>query len=234
MPGTELPFDIRNYVPGAERDNDYIQAGYDTINRMVALIGDISFLELFGQELGEIATRLTSKVPLAAQFGLIKHPDVVLDLLCSLSQVNLSLQQLIDNGYDETFQGVYDTIQDLWRQGIYFPKPTGYAGKDAKLQKALRGLLEQAGNFSYQQLFDTAAKDLPQATLNAIQRSNRGGVIFLSGNGRCCSCDDAGVCGCTPGNPNDNCTMIPGTNSCTSTSTKCSIGGSPIPKPAAP
>src|SRR5262245_54234582 len=95
MPVDSTNFDILLLNPIFQDENDYYQAGYRLINRMVCVYGEITFEQLFSQNWDTLMPQLATNVDNAVTRG-------YMDLASSVF-VNGILEHLATNNPTMTF-----------------------------------------------------------------------------------------------------------------------------------
>src|SRR5258708_16320591 len=84
MKATAETFQIRDLISRSHEENDLFQAGYDMVDRMVCVYGNITFGELFSLAWIELIPRMQTNVRTAIERGLIKKPEFVSGILTDL------------------------------------------------------------------------------------------------------------------------------------------------------
>ena len=227
MSDADTTFDIRNLTGNQGEVNDVIGAAYATINRIVALYGELSFEELFTREWGVLIPRILEK---AAGNSLLANGDAVVSLLRILAaHPEMHFSRLLDEGYTEATEPLAEALDQLWRRhGVLFPYPSGIPERDDALKAALGDLLAHAGPWTYRQVYETSRDAFSGEALDALGRAFRLGILFLAVNDYCCyrpsgSTSSAcrpwygAYCSCAAGGTG-NC----GTTGCSGASTGCS------------
>lgn len=184
-------FDIRRLIANAELDNPLLQAGYDTLNRMVAMTEDIPFRELFMQPWTELMPRLQANI--AAVPSLFPDAEKVNRLLDDLARGDTSqgsfhsfLDPAETDSEDAEPPAAQETVLNLWRQGIYLAIRTGRPRRDCELQASLENLVQNAGHLTYRSLYETCKCCVSEETLSAVHDAIDSGLIFVAANDRCC------------------------------------------------
>jgi hypothetical protein len=185
MPVTD--FEVRHLVRDAEKDNAIVQATYDTVNRMVALIGDVSFEDLFTTPWGPLMQRLTGNVDQIHARGLLSEAGAptVREQLYRMGE-DFPEFTFATFGGQHTLEGgeaVLDALMELWRHGVYF----GYAGGDPVLQEILADLLDRAPGLTYCHVFTTPKAAVTEDVVDAILAALEAGLLFEAINNRCCN-----------------------------------------------
>jgi hypothetical protein len=180
-------FDVRHLVRDADKDNAIVQATYDTVNRMVALIGDVSFEDLFTMPWGRLMQRLTGNVGGVHARGLLSETaaPTVREHLCRLGE-DFPEFTFASFGGPQTLEdsgAVLDALTELWRQGVYF----GYAGGDPVLQEILGDLLDRAPGLTYCHVFTTPKAAVTEDVVDAVLDALEAGLLFEAINNRCCN-----------------------------------------------
>lgn len=183
-----LPFDIRDAIPGAENDNECIQCIYDTINRMVVLIGDIPFRDLFRLPLAELIPMIFPRIQEAAGLGLIASQAEVEALVEQLHDMggSLLIEELFVRSRSQIPFEVLEVLIQLRRNGIRIPLPIS-RGRDAAMRLvAVRQLLEVAADLTFTDLFIRTRQDTPQSVIEAVHSARAVGLFSWWQNDRCC------------------------------------------------
>jgi len=183
-----MEFDIRQLVPGSELDEPRIQAVYDTVNRMVALIGDIPFSELFGAPLRTIARSAGPRVEPAENAGLLQDSGGLARLARQLGQHagEATIGELFCASRTEVPARLVELLIKLRRFGMQIPMPAFNDGKSDQRRKALDRLLEVAPDLTFKELFTRAKADTSKNTVAAIARLRTLGRLAGFANDRCC------------------------------------------------
>jgi len=182
---TELyTFDVRRLVKTRDvtRDNILVQAGYDTVNRMVGLIGDVSFHDLFLTPWQTLMPRLVANV------DRIEGRGADGETVCAqLSLLGAKYPQLTFATFGwQPSPGVEDegrsALEELWRQGIHL----GFAGGDAEQTAALTRLLALAPAMTYHHVVTLPASSVSPEAGCAVRTAMATGLMFLAPNNYCC------------------------------------------------
>ncbi|HZT41799.1 MAG TPA: hypothetical protein VFA07_06400 [Chthonomonadaceae bacterium] len=212
---------IKAYGGKPDWYSDRLQADFDTIDRMVALIGDIPFEELFARPLAVVLTRIQANV-CRARPGLIKHPGEVQELLDALVEMtgDRSFCELVHCKRGEYPEGVDTALYTLvQRHGIHFPLTNYYRPKNYR--RALRDLIEYAGKRTYLDVFRKCQCKLPQNEKSALYYAWKERLIQLGDSSFCCNTNNK--CQAAPSG-----SCVNGTNGCVPGYTTC--GASPLPR----
>ncbi|MES2460179.1 MAG: hypothetical protein V4671_06325 [Armatimonadota bacterium] len=205
-PGPKPPFDVRDIVPGSELDNDHLQARYDTANRMILLMGAISFERLFTEKWKSLLPEIICNIPKATNLGLLRdRADLrgldaayclnVLLSACpdlSWSDYTATNYKRRDADRDKVLDPLFDAHVALWRQGIYFPHPLSCSKCNTEQCEAMHTLATTAGSRTYQAYFERllpgASSDWKREEIAAFKAAIKAGVLFnMLPNDRCCN-----------------------------------------------
>jgi len=212
-PAPKPPFDIRDSVPDAALDDDCLQCIYDTVNRMVLLIGDIAFIDLFGLPMGSLVPRIAPRISQAAGYGLLRNPDRVEELAGAL-QSRARESTIADFFISPRSQVAPDTLTlliQIRREGIQIPLPLSEGRSPEPRRVALEQLVEAAPDLTFQELFTRSKEETPQNVTAAVQSIRIVGLFAWWNNNRCC--DRGGG-------------AVPGTDVCVvNTGTWCNLPG---------
>ena len=203
MSETVQHFNIMDRIPNAHEESDLVLASYDMVNRMVALIGDIKFEDLFQMPLSRLADEhLHPKCEYAAgvQFPnrpfLIKSLERVTPHLETLKNHHISFSEYLSQSSDVQDDRLLNALMGLRRAGLHIPAPAACTacppGSGSSLQ-SLTNLLEYAGDVTYRDLYTKAQAELPPYRASAIIKSIRGalntGLIYTLVHYYCCKTD---------------------------------------------
>ena len=215
MGGT--PFDIREFAKDDGPVNQLINAAYDTLNRNVAVHGEITFRELFTQTWGDLVPQL--RAPIARiEATAAKLLDRLLD------KPSLSFKEMVHEPDFAVVEPYCLALGSLWRQyGILLPHRTGMAACDSAIQEAVDEMIEFAGHLTLRQLYEPRTEPYNQDTHQSVRFARAAGVTYDAVNYRCC----------TTANGNFICLYTPLASSCY---TGCSYGSAscgrpPVPRP---
>ena len=168
-----------------------IEAAYDTVNRMMLLIGDIPFGKLFTTPWVQLS--LTCNVPDAQAAGLLNDPAAVYNAFDQLEAAGSMSWQSYINGdiYREGDDAVGEALKVLNRQGIILPRLYAKPSTNKKTMLALNELIEKAPELTYMGVFTESIPDYSK--LEAVRAAIRHEVPGVPPNGKCCNAD-AGIC----------------------------------------
>jgi hypothetical protein len=169
-------FDVRRHVTSrdVERDNAQVHAAYETVNRMVGLIGDVPFQDLFLLHWQTLMPRLRANVDRIE--GQVSDSDTIraqLDLLGSkypqLTFATFGWQP--SPGVEDEGR---DALEELWRQGIHL----GFAGGDTQQTAALVRLLALAPTLTYHDAHTKPESKYSPEVGEAIRAAMKSGVLL--------------------------------------------------------
>jgi hypothetical protein len=180
------PFDIRELVPGSENDEPRVQLVYDTVNRMVVLIGDVPFRRLFSEPLAALGERVLARADEAVDGGLLDDEAAVREAVARLltSASELTVGELFCREHHHLRREVVESTIAVRRLGIQIPIP-GRGGE--RRRESLRRLLRTAPEVTFKDLFVKSGRDVGDETLRAIHAVKRVGLLGWFGNDRCCA-----------------------------------------------
>jgi len=184
----QLPFDVRTHVPNSAHDDACIQCIYDTINRMVVLIGDLPFNQLFTQPMKEFVPVVRPRILTAASFGLIAHPDQVTTLADILAQ-QASLSTISDffaSPRSSFSAQIVSAFIALRRQGIRIPVPPSDSALTQDRREAVTQMISVAPTLTFEGLFTTVKETTPEPIIAALTTLQRFGLLAWFKNDRCC------------------------------------------------
>jgi hypothetical protein len=198
-----LEFDVRTQ-PSLAYDgieNDMTEAAYDTVNRMMVLMGDIPFGELFTTPWVKLS--LSCRVPDLHAAGLLNDPAAVYSAFDVLEAAGQSSWSSYINGdvYREGDDDISKALASMNRQGIYLPRLHPVASKNKRSMIALNELVDVASDLTYFQLFTESISDY--ARLDAVRNAIKCSIIALPPNGKCCNIS-TGKCQAS-GDPSTSC-----------------------------
>jgi hypothetical protein len=221
-------FDIRNMMNGSDleraaaQDPD-LQAGYDAVNRLAAVLADISFAELFTHTWDDLVPRIHKNIDAHAAH----------DTHLPVHELKGHFTRLAAAAPGKGFQ---HALQTDWLPGAAAGPIAGIfadlAGHHVHLihhhrlhtdvnqrMKTVSDLIQHAGNFNYRSIYETypAPGHLVEAK-RAVQDGNKGGIVPLAINNLCCNCVPGSPCSCA-GQPNSYCSCPAGV--CSFTSVPC-------------
>jgi hypothetical protein len=185
----QLPFDVRTLVPDSDEGDAAVQATYDTINRMVVLIGDIPFSQLFSLPMREFVLRVRPRIQTAASLGLIVDANQITELADTLQ--NLASESTISSFFASprssfSVQAV-QTLIALRRHGIRIPVPTATDDVLTRArEEALIQLSSVAPTLTFQGLFTTAKSLALQPVIVALTTVKQLGLLAWPSNDMCC------------------------------------------------
>jgi len=188
-----LQFEVRNLkslgYDGPE--NDSVEAAYDTVNRMMLLMGDIPFGKLFATPWVQLS--LSCRVPDMHAAGLLNDPAAVYSAFDVLEGAGHMSWVSYINGdvYREGDDEISLALRTLNRQGIFLPMLRKKASANKKTMIALNDLVSLAPEFTYFRLFTESIPDYSQ--LDAVKASVKHEIIAVPSNGKCCNVD-TGLC----------------------------------------
>jgi hypothetical protein len=182
-------FDVRRLVRCRDvtRDNALVQAAYDTVNRMVGLIGDVPFQDLFLLPWKTLMPRLRANVDRIEgrhDGAGVPNADAVRERFSLLGSKYPQLT-FATFGWQPS-PGVEDkgrdALEELWRQGIYL----GFAGGDAQQTAALVRLLALVPTLTYHDVHTKPASSVSPEAGCAVRTALASGIMFLPTNNYCC------------------------------------------------
>lgn len=182
------PFDIRDQVPDAEQDDECIQCVYDAINRMVILIGNISFEQLFTLNVASLSPLVRPQIKIAAKFGLIRDVEEVLDLVDELVKEagNSTITDFFALGRSAFSQRTVKILIELRRRGIRIPLPASDGSLAPDRFAAVQQLISVGPNLTFTNLFIDAKSSTPASVLGAVSTLQGLGLFAWFKNDRCC------------------------------------------------
>jgi hypothetical protein len=191
------------------RENDLIEAGYDTVNRMVIFIGDIPFRRLFTTAWGGLFPELIAALETAQCYGLIRDADVVLDSFERLQRhKETTWCSHIHGEHPDTEAEVRAIHGDLWRQGLLFPYLRECRSLNTRVCRALNALLEheETAGMTYREMLEPMpmAPERLQIVRPILRQAIRADIVFVNPNGKCCENGE-----CKGGLLTQNCTGNP-------------------------
>jgi hypothetical protein len=221
-------FEVRKMVQDPERDNALIQAGYDIVDRMAALLDGITFGELLTQPFKELMPRIIANVEQTASYGLIDHPEEVVALLERMNSAHgdETYHSIASSMCDEDSKLSNDIKSPVWhlwvQHGVRLPEFNRFGERNAPIKKAMDDLIALAPDFTYRSAHEAQrSKDL-QAAFMSIHAAAEHFIIYLPQNSRCCGCPS--TCACFAAVSTDYCVASGGV--CSPISTYC---GSSMP-----
>jgi hypothetical protein len=231
MPDTDALFDIRTKVHSQEKENALVEASYDMVNRMVELLRDISFRDLFTQQWHDLIPRIRSNAErLAAREDgphLLPSVAAVLSALATLEiYADGSFRTVRFEPEASSFVEIGSALHNLWRLGVYLP----YTGGEARAEPVVEHLLAVAPDLTYRDLFDRPKREFPKEVGEAVRAALRAGVLYEPVMNYCCFEDRFGnescifrldhVCCCSGSSSTGSCA-----SGCALASDPCSSGG---------
>jgi hypothetical protein len=215
-------------VPGSEWDEARVQLVYDTVNRMVVLVGEVPFKRLFTERISSLAEHVGSRVDDAVDAGLLDDGPAVSEAIHGVARAggDHTVEELFAAGRHELGREVTESALALRRLGVQIPIP-GLGGE--RKREAVRRLLGAAPAMTFTDLFVVPARDVDEETIRAIHGVKRAGLLGWFANDRCCA-RNAGHDGvadlCSPNN--STWCNLTGMDEDT-----CSVGSDPCPPPKA-
>jgi len=223
MSETKERFSSRKGLPGVERQNAVQQAKYDTVDRMVTLIGDITFTDYFTQPFSELIPRILPNVELAASYGLIDHPDEVRECLERLQRCHgeHSFRSMAVYMTDEDARLSRDYYSSSYKlimwHGVHIPFYYRDPLENEPILQAMNAVIEHAGDLTYRDKYTMRdSKDL-RIVKQVLHTAAENLLIFEMLPGFCCN----GTM-CVKGTPQSSCTPVSG--GCNLGATQC-LGG---------
>ncbi|HEY3269446.1 MAG TPA: hypothetical protein VGM37_21240 [Armatimonadota bacterium] len=187
----EAVFDVRTCVCDAEVDEDceWIQVTYNRVNRMIALIGDIPFKRLFTAQLQDLAETIIPRISLLRKHSLARKPDRIEELCTALvaATPSMTLLDLLGEVRDLLPEGVFDAVLGLRRQSICIPIPERHTEDAARVRSALQGLIDEAPDITYKDLYTKPSDSVSQEIKHALMEAHEAGILDKDGNDRCCA-----------------------------------------------
>ena len=182
-------FEIRDLVPGSRDENDYLQAGYDSTNRAVALFGEIPFSDLFTTDWEHLMPTIRANAAIAAGRGLIKNLPPVDQVLADLQgRAGLSFRSLLLMKKDSVSIAATELLVNLWLLwGVALPCLPVCALAGNKRVVTLDALVRAAPTYTYRSLFEVSQNDAGPVITNATKDALSNGVLSIRVNDRCCS-----------------------------------------------
>lgn len=228
---TRNPFDVRDGIPDADLHDEPVQGVYDAINRMVVLIGNIPFKELFLMPIRQLAAIAKPQVRLAAEFGLLLGRDTVEKLIDDLVATagSATVGEFYVKSRDQVAPETLLTLRRLRRHGVRIPLPVSDRTNQEARQAALTELLEADPDRTFLSLFQQLAPSSSRAR-KAVRQARQMGLLGWFSNDLCCSKqeDDESCFEC----PGGWC-VVTDMGICTDASTPCP-GKRPNPCPPSP
>jgi hypothetical protein len=224
------PFDIRSRVPGSQNDDRATQCIYDDINRMVILMGDIGFRTLFRSRLRTLHPRITPRVAVAAEFGLLEDPARTVELMNRLVEQapNATLGVFFYRSRRQFPAATIQTLVAIRREGIRLTLPVSDGSLNGARRRALDNLIRLAPNMTFQDLYDLTHAQVGPRTVVAIRRLKRLQLLGWGANDRCC--DSGGGPAPSPSVRFDACTANTGSwCNISSTPGYCAAGSDTCP-----
>jgi hypothetical protein len=181
-------FDIRALIPDADQDEARIRAVYDTINRMVVLIGDLPFSVLFSAPLRIVIRHATPSIERAATAGLLPKPDVLAGLALEVSRdaSGLTVSDLFSATRAEIPPTLIEALIKIRRSGVQIPIPAFNDRKSSQRRQALERLVALAPELTFRDLFIRSKQDAGVRVANAVARLRTLGLFSWINNDRCC------------------------------------------------
>jgi hypothetical protein len=183
------PFDIRRQVGNTESDDECIQCVYDdAINRMVILIGDIPFAQLFTLQMIKLVPLVQPQIRVAATFDLIEDPDEVAELADELSEEasRSTISEFFVLSRDQVPSRTRNLLIALRRQGIKIPLPLSDGSLTNARSDALQQLISVAPDLTFKRLFTDAQVNTPEPVVAALSAVQALGLLGWFKNDRCC------------------------------------------------
>lgn len=200
--GMKPVFDVRTMKSLAYDgpDNDMIEAAYDTVNRMVILIGDIPFKTLFTSPWIQLS--LSCRIQDAEAAGLLNDPEAVWNAFDVLEASGRMSWSSYINGdvYREGDDEISLAHRALDRQGIFLPHLRGRTSTNKKVMTTLNTLIEKAPELTYFHVLTQSIGNLE--ALDAVRDAVKLAIIMIPANHKCCSFD---TITCIPGLPMQTC-----------------------------
>ena len=117
--GASPDFDIRSQICGANEHNEVAQTNYDTINRMMLLIGDITFRDLYTKPWTEILPVIRDRIKDEIRHGLFPTPDRArqnFNGLLAFAEADplISWQSYVNAGFSKETKFITEIHNDLF------------------------------------------------------------------------------------------------------------------------
>jgi hypothetical protein len=180
----ESNFNVRTLAISCHAQEELTQAVYTIINRMAALLGDISFGDLFTTPFAELVPRLIQNIDAAPdQF---RDPDRVQSNHMALARYagNFSFITLYEGGFTAVPADVRHILIKLFQlDGIRWPILTRF-DPPGQLIAGIQRLVELAGDLTYRDIFELAYDD-PAVNPDVIDGIKAGiavGCLFIAPN----------------------------------------------------
>jgi hypothetical protein len=179
--------DIRSLIAGSDQDDDIIQAVYNSVNRLIALVGDVPFRELFESPIRDVAASALASLERVAT-GLIKDPASLRELIQQLVRIGgeATLGELFSDSRQTADPQVLTQLIAIRRAGLRIPIPARHDGKAEQRRLALADLVKLVPKLTFRQMFTRPKKDVSNEVLNAIGRVKTLGLLSWFANDRCC------------------------------------------------
>lgn len=185
--GKPLKFDIRD-TKSLDYDgiqSDIVEAAYDTVNRMMLLVGDIPFGKLYTSPWVQLT--LSCNIPDLQAAGLLNDPAAVYDAFDVLEAAGHMSWSTYINGdvYRTGDDPVSQALSVLSRQGINFPRIHPRPSINKKSMVALNNLVNVAPDLTYFRIFTESIPDFEK--LDAVRAAVRNVIIDVPANNKCCN-----------------------------------------------
>jgi len=214
MSTAKLQFDVRNHIRQPQRHNALIQAEYDTVNRMAALLRGITFGEFLSDPFSVVIPRILDNVDAAAESGLLPDPQEVKELFVRLMEGqpeesfrSISAGMTQEDG--ELSREFWSPVWKLWvNHGVKLPELRRDSGQshNHRTLAAIDAILREAADFDYPSLHQTPGTKDTAGVRHAVWQGVESFVIYLPHNGLCCTC--SGGCQCVFGLSTDYCSLM--------------------------
>jgi hypothetical protein len=197
-----LKFNIRS-TPSLQYDgleNDMVEAAYDTVNRMMILMGDIPFGEFLAMPWVKLS--LSCRVPDMHAAGLLNDPAAVyaaFDVLEAAGQMSFS-SYINGDVYRDGTDTISLALRTLNRQGILLPTLRSKPNTNKKTVLALNDIVSLASDLTYFSVFTESIPDY--ARLDAVRAAMKQEIFALPPNSKCC---DVNTNSCTGGATGQTC-----------------------------
>ena len=188
---SEMPDDsifvIRSFVVGSDRDDEITQAIYNSVNRLIALVGDIPFRELFESPISHLSESALANLARVAP-GLIRDPDSLRELFHQLAGIAgaATLGQLFSDSRPTADRRVLTLLIAIRRAGVRIPIPARHDGKAELRRLALTDLAKSAPDLTFREMFTRPRREVSNEVLSAIGRVKTLGLLSWFANDRCC------------------------------------------------
>lgn len=182
------PFDIRRQAGDTESDDECIQCVYDAINRMVILIGDIPFEQLFTLRMRAFIPLVRPQIRVGAIFDLIDDPEETADVADELREEagGSTISDFFALSREQVPSRTRNLLIALRRRGIKIPLPLSDGSLTEARSAALQQLISVAPSLTFKRLFTDAQVNTPAPVVAALSAVQALGLFKWFSNDRCC------------------------------------------------